>query len=139
MFCPPPPPSSLVIPSLWFLPFYSSHTLIFASLLLSPLHFFPPQSRFFFLLFFFLPSSTSFVSRSFIPPSQSRIRRMWNDTVRKQESSFITGDINSSATLNRGNPGMPRICMLPTPSPTAALLHGCLVITPRCKIILINK
>uniref|UniRef100_A0A7N5ZV12 Adhesion G protein-coupled receptor L3 n=1 Tax=Anabas testudineus TaxID=64144 RepID=A0A7N5ZV12_ANATE len=35
--------------------------------------------------------------------SQSRIRRMWNDTVRKQESSFITGDINSSATLNRGN------------------------------------
>uniref|UniRef100_A0A667FRI6 Adhesion G protein-coupled receptor L3 n=1 Tax=Lynx canadensis TaxID=61383 RepID=A0A667FRI6_LYNCA len=35
--------------------------------------------------------------------SQSRIRRMWNDTVRKQsESSFITGDINSSASLNRG-------------------------------------
>nr|XP_023685397.1 adhesion G protein-coupled receptor L3-like isoform X2 [Paramormyrops kingsleyae] len=35
--------------------------------------------------------------------SQSRIRRMWNDTVRKQsESSFITGDINNSATLNRG-------------------------------------
>ncbi|KAF4071572.1 hypothetical protein AMELA_G00274890 [Ameiurus melas] len=35
--------------------------------------------------------------------SQSRIRRMWNDTVRKQsESAFITGDINSSATLNRG-------------------------------------
>ncbi|XP_061761275.1 adhesion G protein-coupled receptor L3 isoform X11 [Nerophis ophidion] len=33
--------------------------------------------------------------------SQSRIRRMWNDTVRKQESSFITGDINTSATLNR--------------------------------------
>ncbi|XP_057185929.1 adhesion G protein-coupled receptor L3-like isoform X2 [Triplophysa rosa] len=34
---------------------------------------------------------------------QSRIRRMWNDTVRKQtESSFMTGDINSSATLNRG-------------------------------------
>ncbi|XP_018593474.1 adhesion G protein-coupled receptor L3 isoform X3 [Scleropages formosus] len=34
--------------------------------------------------------------------SQSRIRRMWNDTVRKQsESSFITGDINNSATLNR--------------------------------------
>ncbi|XP_031671114.1 adhesion G protein-coupled receptor L3-like [Oncorhynchus kisutch] len=27
---------------------------------------------------------------------------MWNDTVRKQESSFMTGDINSSATLNRG-------------------------------------
>ncbi|XP_016326823.1 adhesion G protein-coupled receptor L3-like [Sinocyclocheilus anshuiensis] len=34
---------------------------------------------------------------------QSRIRRMWNDTVRKQsESSFMAGDINSSATLNRG-------------------------------------
>uniref|UniRef100_A0A8C2GU73 Adhesion G protein-coupled receptor L3 n=1 Tax=Cyprinus carpio TaxID=7962 RepID=A0A8C2GU73_CYPCA len=33
---------------------------------------------------------------------QSRIRRMWNDTVRKQsESSFITADMNSSATLNR--------------------------------------
>ncbi|XP_071264361.1 adhesion G protein-coupled receptor L3 isoform X2 [Salvelinus alpinus] len=40
--------------------------------------------------------------------SQSRIRRMWNDTVRKQESSFMTGDINSSATLNRvcNNPNM---------------------------------
>uniref|UniRef100_A0A803TQ78 Adhesion G protein-coupled receptor L3 n=1 Tax=Anolis carolinensis TaxID=28377 RepID=A0A803TQ78_ANOCA len=39
--------------------------------------------------------------------SQSRIRRMWNDTVRKQsESSFITGDINSSASLNRGNYGI---------------------------------
>uniref|UniRef100_A0A8C7ZWR8 Adhesion G protein-coupled receptor L3 n=1 Tax=Oryzias sinensis TaxID=183150 RepID=A0A8C7ZWR8_9TELE len=36
--------------------------------------------------------------------SQSRIRRMWNDTVRKQsESSFMTGDINSSASLNRGS------------------------------------
>uniref|UniRef100_A0A673FM76 Adhesion G protein-coupled receptor L3-like n=1 Tax=Sinocyclocheilus rhinocerous TaxID=307959 RepID=A0A673FM76_9TELE len=35
--------------------------------------------------------------------SQSRIRRMWNDTVRKQsESSFITADMNSSASLNRG-------------------------------------
>ncbi|XP_065451916.1 adhesion G protein-coupled receptor L3 isoform X49 [Chrysemys picta bellii] len=35
--------------------------------------------------------------------NRSRIRRMWNDTVRKQsESSFITGDINSSASLNRG-------------------------------------
>uniref|UniRef100_A0A8C6UQ99 Adhesion G protein-coupled receptor L3 n=1 Tax=Neogobius melanostomus TaxID=47308 RepID=A0A8C6UQ99_9GOBI len=35
--------------------------------------------------------------------SQSRIRRMWNDTVRKQsESSFMTADINSSASLNRG-------------------------------------
>lgn len=34
---------------------------------------------------------------------QSRIRRMWNDTVRKQsESSFISGDINSTSTLNQG-------------------------------------
>ncbi|KAM4707505.1 adhesion G protein-coupled receptor L3 isoform 1-T1 [Discoglossus pictus] len=34
--------------------------------------------------------------------NNSRIRRMWNDTVRKQsESSFITGEINSSASLNR--------------------------------------
>uniref|UniRef100_A0A4W6FS83 Adhesion G protein-coupled receptor L1 n=1 Tax=Lates calcarifer TaxID=8187 RepID=A0A4W6FS83_LATCA len=34
--------------------------------------------------------------------SQSRIRRMWNDTVRKQtESSFMAGDINSTPTLNR--------------------------------------
>ncbi|XP_077590254.1 adhesion G protein-coupled receptor L1-like isoform X2 [Stigmatopora nigra] len=33
---------------------------------------------------------------------QSRIRRMWNDTVRKQtESSFMAGDINSTPTLNR--------------------------------------
>ncbi|XP_034038375.1 adhesion G protein-coupled receptor L2-like isoform X6 [Thalassophryne amazonica] len=35
--------------------------------------------------------------------TQSRIRRMWNDTVRKQsESSFISGDINSTSTLNQG-------------------------------------
>uniref|UniRef100_A0A8C6W583 Adhesion G protein-coupled receptor L3 n=1 Tax=Nannospalax galili TaxID=1026970 RepID=A0A8C6W583_NANGA len=45
--------------------------------------------------------SCNFVS-FFCLPVQSRIRRMWNDTVRKQsESSFITGDINSSASLNR--------------------------------------
>ncbi|XP_052408946.1 adhesion G protein-coupled receptor L1-like [Carassius gibelio] len=37
---------------------------------------------------------------------QSRIRRMWNDTVRKQtESSFMAGDINSTPTLNRGTMG----------------------------------
>ncbi|XP_043940453.1 adhesion G protein-coupled receptor L1-like isoform X3 [Protopterus annectens] len=35
--------------------------------------------------------------------TQSRIRRMWNDTVRKQtESSFMAGDLNSTPTLNRG-------------------------------------
>ncbi|GCC29043.1 hypothetical protein chiPu_0007480 [Chiloscyllium punctatum] len=34
----------------------------------------------------------------------SRIRRMWNDTVRKQsESSFISGEINSTSTLNQGH------------------------------------
>uniref|UniRef100_A0A8K9UBA4 GPCR family 2 latrophilin C-terminal domain-containing protein n=1 Tax=Oncorhynchus mykiss TaxID=8022 RepID=A0A8K9UBA4_ONCMY len=57
-----------------------------------------------------LPPSPFLLSlpHSSLPPSlphsslhQSRIRRMWNDTVRKQESSFMTGDINSSATLNR--------------------------------------
>uniref|UniRef100_A0A8C0B0T4 Adhesion G protein-coupled receptor L1 n=1 Tax=Buteo japonicus TaxID=224669 RepID=A0A8C0B0T4_9AVES len=37
------------------------------------------------------------------PRPQSRIRRMWNDTVRKQtESSFMAGDLNSTPTLNRG-------------------------------------
>ncbi|XP_064200988.1 adhesion G protein-coupled receptor L3-like isoform X4 [Anguilla rostrata] len=51
-------------------------------------------------------SGKSSVSRTpgrYSTGSQSRIRRMWNDTVRKQsESSFITGDVNSSASLNRG-------------------------------------
>ncbi|KAM8793907.1 adhesion G protein-coupled receptor L1-like [Eudromia elegans] len=38
--------------------------------------------------------------------TQSRIRRMWNDTVRKQtESSFMAGDLNSTPTLNRGAVG----------------------------------
>ncbi|XP_045565863.1 adhesion G protein-coupled receptor L1 isoform X5 [Salmo salar] len=33
---------------------------------------------------------------------QSRIRRMWNDTVRRQtESSFIAADVNTTPTLNR--------------------------------------
>uniref|UniRef100_A0A667YR56 Adhesion G protein-coupled receptor L3 n=1 Tax=Myripristis murdjan TaxID=586833 RepID=A0A667YR56_9TELE len=47
-------------------------------------------------------SSGSQVARNFPFSLFSRIRRMWNDTVRKQsESSFMTGDINSSASLNR--------------------------------------
>ncbi|XP_069048227.1 adhesion G protein-coupled receptor L3 isoform X7 [Lepisosteus oculatus] len=47
-------------------------------------------------------SSASRTPGRYSTGSQSRIRRMWNDTVRKQsESSFITGDINSSASLNR--------------------------------------
>ncbi|KAM9514262.1 LOW QUALITY PROTEIN: adhesion G protein-coupled receptor L1-like, partial [Guaruba guarouba] len=38
--------------------------------------------------------------------TQSRIRRMWNDTVRKQtESSFMGGDLNSTPSLNRGPMG----------------------------------
>ncbi|XP_075894602.1 adhesion G protein-coupled receptor L1-like isoform X2 [Nelusetta ayraudi] len=38
--------------------------------------------------------------------THSRIRRMWNDTVRKQtESSFMAGDINSTPTLNRATMG----------------------------------
>ncbi|KAI4887232.1 hypothetical protein NFI96_005987, partial [Prochilodus magdalenae] len=45
---------------------------------------------------------TSSQSRHAAAHRQSRIRRMWNDTVRKQtESSFMAGDINSTPTLNR--------------------------------------
>ncbi|KAG7460259.1 hypothetical protein MATL_G00219500 [Megalops atlanticus] len=37
---------------------------------------------------------------------QSRIRRMWNDTVRKQtESSFMAGDMSNTPTLNRATMG----------------------------------
>ncbi|XP_042560812.1 adhesion G protein-coupled receptor L1-like [Clupea harengus] len=37
---------------------------------------------------------------------QSRIRRMWNDTVRRQtESSFMAADMNNTPTLNRGTMG----------------------------------
>lgn len=43
---------------------------------------------------------------------------MWNDTVRKQsESSFMTGDINSSASLNRGSSAS---CSAPSPSPSSS-------------------
>jgi len=66
----------------------------------------------------------SLASFFFILWVQSRIRRMWNDTVRKQESSFITGDINSSATLNRGNHGIPTICILITVTISALLIVG---------------
>ncbi|XP_017556028.1 adhesion G protein-coupled receptor L1 isoform X2 [Pygocentrus nattereri] len=49
---------------------------------------------------------TSSQSRHAAAHRQSRIRRMWNDTVRKQtESSFMAGDINSTPTLNRGTMG----------------------------------
>lgn len=52
----------------------------------------------------YLAAAKEFITCCGSIPLQSRIRRMWNDTVRKQsESSFITGDINSSASLNRGN------------------------------------
>lgn len=49
-------------------------------------------------------ASTSRTSARYSSGTQSRIRRMWNDTVRKQsESSFISGDINSTSTLNQGH------------------------------------
>uniref|UniRef100_H3CL11 GPCR family 2 latrophilin C-terminal domain-containing protein n=1 Tax=Tetraodon nigroviridis TaxID=99883 RepID=H3CL11_TETNG len=39
---------------------------------------------------------------------QSRIRRMWNDTVRKQtESSFMAGDINNTPNPQPCNHGQP--------------------------------
>ncbi|XP_043929352.1 adhesion G protein-coupled receptor L2 isoform X6 [Protopterus annectens] len=48
-------------------------------------------------------TSTSRTNARYSSATQSRIRRMWNDTVRKQsESSFISGDINSTSTLNQG-------------------------------------
>ncbi|XP_041446264.1 adhesion G protein-coupled receptor L2 isoform X27 [Xenopus laevis] len=48
-------------------------------------------------------ASTARTSARYSSGTQSRIRRMWNDTVRKQsESSFISGDINSTSTLNQG-------------------------------------
>uniref|UniRef100_A0A8C1RRU7 Adhesion G protein-coupled receptor L2a n=1 Tax=Cyprinus carpio TaxID=7962 RepID=A0A8C1RRU7_CYPCA len=47
---------------------------------------------------------TTRTSARYSSGTQSRIRRMWNDTVRKQsESSFISGDINSTSTLNQGH------------------------------------
>ncbi|XP_062871965.1 adhesion G protein-coupled receptor L1 [Trichomycterus rosablanca] len=49
---------------------------------------------------------TSSQARHAAAHRQSRIRRMWNDTVRKQtESSFMAGDINSTPTLNRAAMG----------------------------------
>ncbi|XP_076828154.1 adhesion G protein-coupled receptor L2b.1 isoform X2 [Brachyhypopomus gauderio] len=51
-------------------------------------------------------ASTSRSTARYSSATQSRIRRMWNDTVRKQsESSFISGDINSTTTLNQGMTG----------------------------------
>ncbi|XP_018408633.1 PREDICTED: adhesion G protein-coupled receptor L2 isoform X4 [Nanorana parkeri] len=49
-------------------------------------------------------ASTTRTNARYSSGTQSRIRRMWNDTVRKQsESSFISGDINSTSTLNQGH------------------------------------
>nr|XP_061831449.1 adhesion G protein-coupled receptor L2-like isoform X12 [Nerophis lumbriciformis] len=49
-------------------------------------------------------TSTTRTSARYSSATQSRIRRMWNDTVRKQsESSFISGDITSTSTLNQGH------------------------------------
>uniref|UniRef100_A0A4W5MZU7 Adhesion G protein-coupled receptor L2-like n=1 Tax=Hucho hucho TaxID=62062 RepID=A0A4W5MZU7_9TELE len=51
-------------------------------------------------------TTTSRSTARYSSATQSRIRRMWNDTVRKQsESSFISGDINSTSTLNQGMTG----------------------------------
>ncbi|XP_036410875.1 adhesion G protein-coupled receptor L2-like isoform X4 [Megalops cyprinoides] len=51
-------------------------------------------------------TSTSRANARYSSATQSRIRRMWNDTVRKQsESSFMSGDINSTSTLNQGMTG----------------------------------
>ncbi|XP_036442030.1 adhesion G protein-coupled receptor L2 isoform X1 [Colossoma macropomum] len=51
-------------------------------------------------------TATTRTSARYSSGTQSRIRRMWNDTVRKQsESSFISGDINSTSTLNQGMTG----------------------------------
>uniref|UniRef100_A0A669CB56 Adhesion G protein-coupled receptor L1 n=1 Tax=Oreochromis niloticus TaxID=8128 RepID=A0A669CB56_ORENI len=56
--------------------------------------------------------------------SQSRIRRMWNDTVRKQtESSFMAGDINSTPTLNRGETSLS--IFLPPLNYTLKALSSC--------------
>uniref|UniRef100_A0A8C7ZCP6 Adhesion G protein-coupled receptor L1-like n=1 Tax=Oryzias sinensis TaxID=183150 RepID=A0A8C7ZCP6_9TELE len=45
---------------------------------------------------------TSSQNRRVTANRQSRIRRMWNDTVRRQtESSFIAADVNNTPTLNR--------------------------------------
>uniref|UniRef100_A0A671QVD6 Adhesion G protein-coupled receptor L2a n=1 Tax=Sinocyclocheilus anshuiensis TaxID=1608454 RepID=A0A671QVD6_9TELE len=51
-------------------------------------------------------TSTTRTSARYSSGTQSRIRRMWNDTVRKQsESSFISGDINSKNTKHKGMTG----------------------------------
>ncbi|TRY90824.1 hypothetical protein DNTS_009002 [Danionella cerebrum] len=62
---------------------------------------------------------------------QSRIRRMWNDTVRKQtESSFMAGDLNSTPTLNRGTMGNHLLAnpVLQTQFPHIGLNDVCLVV-----------
>lgn len=97
-------PKTLIIKS-WTDNFISGFTCCAAS----PLIFFPlsldhsPCGAFFFCITESSPSELyGYVLVCRLSP-QSRIRRMWNDTVRKQsESSFMTGDINSSASLNRG-------------------------------------
>ncbi|XP_041752240.1 adhesion G protein-coupled receptor L2 isoform X3 [Coregonus clupeaformis] len=54
-------------------------------------------------------TTTSRSTARYSSATQSRIRRMWNDTVRKQsESSFISGDINSTSTLNQGQHSLTR-------------------------------
>ncbi|KAG2471166.1 AGRL1 protein, partial [Polypterus senegalus] len=53
-----------------------------------------------------LKTSSMRANNRYYTGTQSRIRRMWNDTVRKQtESSFMAGDINSTPSLNRATMG----------------------------------
>ncbi|XP_060768527.1 adhesion G protein-coupled receptor L2-like isoform X5 [Neoarius graeffei] len=60
-------------------------------------------------------TSTSRSTARYSSATQSRIRRMWNDTVRKQsESSFISGDINSTSTLNQATNDAPEISVMLT-------------------------
>uniref|UniRef100_A0A6Q2WT74 Adhesion G protein-coupled receptor L1a n=1 Tax=Esox lucius TaxID=8010 RepID=A0A6Q2WT74_ESOLU len=59
---------------------------------------------------------------------QSRIRRMWNDTVRRQtESSFIAADVNNTPPLNRGEASPPSSLIL---SPSSHVLHPHLMFSP---------
>ncbi|CAG06092.1 unnamed protein product [Tetraodon nigroviridis] len=64
---------------------------------------------------------------------QSRIRRMWNDTVRRQtESSFIAADVNNTPTLNReggvsqsqDSRGVDSVCLNGGYTPNTFTLHG---------------
>uniref|UniRef100_A0A3B1IU22 Adhesion G protein-coupled receptor L1 n=1 Tax=Astyanax mexicanus TaxID=7994 RepID=A0A3B1IU22_ASTMX len=74
-----------------------------------------------------LKNSALRANNRYYTSSQSRrIRRMWNDTVRKQtESSFMAGDINSTPTLNRGKKaGLYSLITLGQPSASNLLANS---------------